>query len=94
MASVKHCPSCASDQIEVAGDRVFCRECEIIYEVKEGKAAVVDHDPLGRVNRRLDDLEARLPAGRPAGNPPDPGKEPDLDEEEEDEDEEGFLIWE
>ncbi|HUS71932.1 MAG TPA: hypothetical protein VMY06_02615 [Sedimentisphaerales bacterium] len=56
-AKIKHCTSCGSDQIVVAGQKFLCRPCNIVYEVTDTGTKVLDTDPLGKQEQRLSQAE-------------------------------------
>lgn len=53
---IKHCTSCGSDQIVVAGNKFLCRVCNIVYEVTDTGTKVLDTNPLDRHEQRLDQV--------------------------------------
>lgn len=103
---IKHCTSCGSDQIEVAGSKYLCRPCNIVYEVKDTGTKVLDTDPLGKHEQRLSQAEQDIEdLKKQGGGEPEPTEsltdqhdqepnEPDPAEAEEPETEEtGFVEW-
>ncbi len=102
-AEIKHCTSCGSKEIEVAGNKYLCRECGIVYEVTDTGTKALNTDPLGedraRISSNAKDIAA-LKEQRGGSEPdPEPAAEPEPDDdpepaEDEDEDEmEGFVSW-
>ena len=84
---LKMCPSCGSKEVDVSGNKIHCRECDITFEISSQGAKVQDLDPLGKDRERIAKLESEveeLKRGKIQ-----PGKQ--TDEVEQDDDNEGFL---
>ncbi len=93
MAKIEHCPSCGGTEIKVAGNKVLCRACDVVYTIEDDGARVEDTDPLGKVKERLDNIEAKIAEPqKQQGDEPDPSSDDEPDESDEtDEDERGFV---
>lgn len=57
---IKNCPSCGSTEIEVAGNKVHCRACDVTFTITPQGAKVADLDPLGKDRERINKLEQEL----------------------------------
>lgn len=57
---IKVCPSCGSPEIEVAGNKVHCKACDVAFKVTQDGARVDDLDPLSKDRERLEKLEQDL----------------------------------
>lgn len=102
---IEFCPSCGSKEIEVTGQKFYCPDCDVTYKVTEAGTKVVDTNPLGKTNTRLDQVEkdvADLKGQKPVEpDPPDsePGGETDLSvpkpggEDEDEDEQDGFVNW-
>ena len=74
---IEFCTSCGSKEIEVTGQKFYCSACDVTYKVTEAGTKVVDTNPLGKQNTRLDqvekdiaDLKGSKPAEQDRPNPP------------------------
>ena len=54
---IKICPSCGSTEIEVAGNKVHCKACDVTFKVTPDGAKVDNLDPLSKDRERLDKIE-------------------------------------
>ena len=102
-----HCPGCGTDQVQKAGNNLFCKVCEVTYEITTDGAKVVNLDPLGDLKERMTQAEQTLagmgqqPDLPPADQVPAADPEPTVEETipvENDEDHNpdnarGFLSW-
>lgn len=63
----KHCPCCGSDKaVPLPNSRIMCPICNVTFKIEEdGSAITIDNDPIGKINKRIDELEGKLP--NPAG---------------------------
>ena len=59
---IKNCPSCGSTEVEVAGNKVHCRACDVTFSITPQGAKVADLDPLYRVWPTVADLAPRCRA--------------------------------
>lgn len=87
---LKHCPSCGSSEIEVAGNKVHCRGCDVTFAVTPDGARVADVDPLHKDRQRLDKIEQDVAELKKAK-----GKKGDIQEQEsegEADEEDGGII--
>jgi len=100
---IEFCTSCGSKEIEVKGPIFYCPDCDVTYKVTEAGTKVIETNPLGKQNARLDQHDkeiAELKGQKPAesAEPAEPGPPaPDPENKDEDEDEEepdGFVTWE
>ena len=57
---IKVCPSCGGTDIEVAGNKVHCRGCDVTYKVTPEGSRVDNVDPLGKDRERIKKLEAEV----------------------------------
>ena len=57
---IKNCPSCGSTEVEVAGNKVHCRACDVTFSITPQGAKVADLDPLGKDRERIAKLERDL----------------------------------
>ena len=101
-AEIKHCTSCGSDQIEVAGNKYLCRICNIVYEVTDTGTKVLDTNPLDKIEQRLANVERK----QQGGEPPDTVEQqidketaelhelPSVEEIDSETEEDGFIIFE
>jgi len=98
---IEFCTSCGSKDIEVNGNRYYCPDCDITYQVTKLGTKVVDSNPRGKEKARLDQCEqdiAELKGQKPA-KPAEPAEpvepvEPAAASEDEDESEkDGFITW-
>jgi len=96
---IEFCAVCGSKEIEVTGNKLYCRECDITYKVTKAGATAVDTNPLGKQNARLDQAEkdiADLKGQKPAA--PDSETGPVVDDpvetEDEAEEQDGFITFE
>ncbi len=86
--SVKYCPSCGSESIELKGDRVCCLECNATFEVKaDGSSKVVDDDPIDRIADRVLAKMSSKKTEPPASPPANPVPAQEVNSEEQD----GFI---
>lgn len=76
---IKLCPSCGSADIEVAGNKVHCKACDVTFKITPDGARVDNLDPLSKDRERLDKLEQEV-EGMKAGAAHGPQKETDEDE--------------
>lgn len=96
---IEFCTSCGSKEIEVTGQKFYCPVCDVTYKVTEAGTKVVDTNPLGKQNNRLDQVEkdvAVLKGQKPAepAEPVEPAPDPENKDEDEDKDEQdGFVNW-
>lgn len=100
---IEFCTSCGSQEIKVTGNKFYCPDCDITYKVTAQGTKVVETDPLGKQNARLDQIEddvAQLKVGsEPEPEPAEPAAGGDddvnhLGDKNEDEDEQdGFVNW-
>ena len=99
---IKHCTSCGSDQIVVAGNKFLCRVCNIVYEVTDTGTKVLDTNPLDKIEQRLANVEKKQQGGGETVEQPDPfgggpidrPVEDEIDEAEDDTEQDGFIIFE
>lgn len=98
---IEFCTSCGSKEIEVTGQKFYCPDCDVTYKVTEAGTKVVDANPLGKQNARLDQAEediAVLKGQKPAEPKSDDQKfiedhpEPTAMDDDEDEPD-GFVTW-
>ena len=96
---IKHCPSCGGTQIEVAGNKILCRACEITFTVTDEGARATDIDPLTKDRQRLDRIEKdvaglkqKQQGGNGADDEPEPTNEPEPDETEDEKEPDGFIV--
>jgi hypothetical protein len=54
------CPSCSSSEIEVAGNKVHCKFCDITFKITLEGAKVDNLDPLDQDRKRIDKLEQEV----------------------------------
>lgn len=98
---IEFCTSCGSKEIEVNGQKFYCPDCDVTYKVTEAGTKVVDTNPLGKQNTRLDQVEkdvSELKGQNPAepDQPAEPVQPaaPESDNENGDEEEsDGFVTW-
>jgi hypothetical protein len=57
---IKVCPSCGSGEIEVAGNKVHCKQCDVTFTITPQGAKVTDLDPLGKDRERIAKLEQEV----------------------------------
>lgn len=94
---IEFCTSCGSKEIEVTGQKYYCPDCDVTYKVTEAGTKVVDANPLGKQNVRLDQVEkdvADLKGQKPTDPEPTESPAPDPEKKDEDEDEDepdGFI---
>lgn len=101
---LEKCTNCGSDQIEVAGNKFFCRVCNIVFEVTDTGTKVLDANPLDKFEQRQTRLERAFEALERAGQG---GDEPDhvdqvdtpdlqegLHNDEDETEENGFIVFE
>ena len=97
---IEFCTCCGSKEIEVTGQKYYCSVCDVTYNVTEAGTKVVDANPLGKQNARLDNIEkdvADLKGQKPADQDPTDPPAPDPENKDEDEDEgepDGFITIE
>lgn len=85
---IKHCTSCGSDDIEVAGNRYLCKACGVTYEVTDAGTKVVSTDPFSKDRGRIDQLEKDVDALKKGKREP---RDINRDESNDGEDEGGFV---
>ncbi len=99
---IKHCTSCGSDQIVVAGNKFLCRICNIVYEVTDTGTKVLDTNPLAKHEQTLRDIQRDIAeikkeqGGDESDEQPEtPAEniEPETDEDEDETEEDGFITW-
>ena len=95
---IEFCTSCGSKEIEVTGQKFYCSDCDVTYKVTEAGTKVVDANPLGKQNARLDQAEkdiAELKGQKPAETDPalSSPKSEKKDEDEDEEEPDGFISW-
>ena len=104
-AEIKHCTSCGSDQIVVAGNKFLCRICNIVYEVTDTGTKVLDTNPLAKheqtlrdIQRDIADIKKKQGGDESDEQPETPAEsiEPETDEAEEvdEPEQDGFIIFE
>jgi hypothetical protein len=71
---IKVCPSCTSPDIEVAGNKVHCKACDITFTITPQGARIDNIDPLDKDRKRIDGLEQEIKVLK-AGAANDPQKE-------------------
>lgn len=54
---IKVCPSCGSGDIEVAGNKVHCKACDVTFKITSEGARVDNLDPLSKDRDRINKLE-------------------------------------
>lgn len=105
--NIEFCTSCGSTEIEVTGNKYYCRQCDITYKVTEAGTKVITTNPLGKTNERLEQVEKdveelksknKKPAESEPPAEPGPGADDDVNyhgdkNEPEEEEEDGFIIW-
>ena len=94
---IEFCTSCGSKEIEVTGQKFYCPDCDVTYKVTEAGTTVVDTNPLGKQNARLEQAEkdiADLKGQKPAepAEPDPPAPDPENKDEDEDKSD-GFVSW-
>ena len=70
---IEFCTSCGSQEIKVTGNKFYCPDCDVTYIVTTQGTKVVDSDPLGKANARVDQLEqdvAELKGNKEPGHEP------------------------
>jgi uncharacterized Zn finger protein (UPF0148 family) len=85
---IEHCPSCGGPEIEVAGNKVHCKACDITFTVTPQGARVADLDPLGKDRERISKLEKEVEELK---NPNRGTDASEIEEEADDEECEGFI---
>lgn len=101
---IKHCTSCGSDQIVVAGNKFLCRPCNIVYEVTDTGTKVLDTNPLAKHEQTLRDIQRDIAelkkkqGGDESDVQPESSPEsiePETDETEDDSEieQDGFISW-
>lgn len=61
ISGFEFCSSCGSKNIEVAGNKYYCGDCDITYEVTPKGTIAIDTNPLGNVDKlehRVEKLES------------------------------------
>jgi hypothetical protein len=76
---IKVCPSCGSSEIEVAGNKVHCKACDVTFKITPDGAKVDDLDPLGKDRERISKLEQEVNAIKNYGGTHGPEVEKDED---------------
>ena len=71
-AQIKHCTSCGSEDIVVAGNKFLCRPCNIVYEVTDTGTKVLDTNPLAEHEQRLASAERAIAVLQKAGQGDEP----------------------
>ena len=99
---IEFCTSCGSQEIKVTGNNYYCSVCDVTFKVTTQGTKVVETDPLGKQNARLDSIQEdveklkgeKKPGSEPAATtePAQPVEpvEPAADDEDEDE-QDGFI---
>jgi len=77
---IKLCPSCGSAEIEVAGNKVHCKACDVTFKITPDGARVDNLDPLDQDRKRISALEQEIQGLKTGAT-----RGPDEDEEIEDE---------
>jgi len=90
---IEFCTSCGAQDIKVTGNNYYCPDCDVTFKVTTQGTKVVDSDPLGKQNTRLDALQEdveklkseKKPGSEPAATtePAQPAQPAAEDEEEE-----------
>jgi hypothetical protein len=80
---IKVCPSCGSAEIEVAGNKVHCKACDVTFKITPDGAKVDNLDPLSKDRERIDKLEKEV-EGMKVGAAHEPQREEDEGESLED----------
>ena len=57
---IKVCPSCGSTEIEVAGNKVHCKACDVTFKITPDGARVDNLDPLSKDRERINKLEQEV----------------------------------
>ena len=86
---IKVCPSCGSPEIEVDGNKVHCKACDVTFRITPDGAKVDNLDPLSKDRERLDKIEQDVKEIKNRGPH---GQAPEANEETEGPEDDGFGI--
>jgi len=95
---IEFCTSCGSQDIKVTGNSYYCPDCDINYKVTTQGTKIIDSNPLGKQNARMDQLEqdvaelkgTKEPGPGPAG-PAEPAEPASTSEDEAEDEPDGFI---
>jgi len=82
--ATKLCPNCGGPLEQLKDGRFLCIADNVMFKIEEdGSARPIDTDPLGKIYRRIDELEKKI-------TPAAPGQPSTVDLQPEDQEDDGI----